>query len=413
MSDTALSFEEHGEVLAHWHQLGWSNETVVCLDRHLDLKRIADDDLARLGQALDSDAIRMLNRDVPFRDDDVHAYGLDDFVYAAGAMGMVKRFVWVVPPGSSGPDVDRLSNALWKMLALVPGHGREILYSFRVEPWGARADVGGLSVAITTVDALGQVPGLRGARLDVDLDYFCDEEGDVVDDPVRVAGQLRALGLAESAPTMTFSISSGFMPPALRYLGETFAGALGWPLEAAPQTRRHRWAAVEAISNRRPLDAGARETLWADELCKLGGAGWSARCLLELAAGQLEAAMVSHDEARAHGDRATWPAYALGLHLIGLNKYGRAGQYLERAAERATDTISAHAHFLRGMCAYRLGELETCARWAEKTIELTPMWRDAYVLGAAACRKLHEEERAEFHDRNARTIAERQRGARA
>lgn len=407
----ALSFEEHGEVLAHWHRLGWSGQTVVCLDRHLDLKRIADDDLARLRAAKDDDSIRALNRDVPFRDDDMHAFGLDDFVYAAGAMGMVKRFVWVVPPGDSGPDVDRLSTALWKMLALVPGHGREILYSFRVEPWGARADVGELSVAITTVDALAQVPGLEGAELDVDLDYFCDEEGHVVDDPARVATKLRALGLAEAPPTMTFSISSGFMPPALRYLGETFAGALGWPLEAAPQTRRHRWAAVEAISGRRPLDAAARETLWKDELCKLGGAGWSARCLLELGAGQIDAAMASHDEACALGDRATWPAYALGLHLIGRNKYGRASAYLERAAERATDTISAHAHFLRAMCAYRLGELETCARWAEKSIALTPMWRDAYVLGAAACRKLHDEERAEFHDRTARTIAERQRGA--
>ena len=51
MSDTALSFEEHGEILAHWHELGWSRETVVCLDRHLDLKRIASDDLTRLQSA--------------------------------------------------------------------------------------------------------------------------------------------------------------------------------------------------------------------------------------------------------------------------------------------------------------------------------------------------------------------------
>ncbi len=406
----ALCFEEHGEVLAHWRSQGWQAETVVCLDRHLDLKRIATDDVSRL-QAVTSDgALRDLNRDVPFRDDDAHAYGLDDFVYAAGAMGMLRRFIWVTPP-SFRPTPTGLAAVLWQMLALVPGHGDEILETFEVESWGAHAQIGELSVVITNMAMLGDVPGLAGARLDIDLDYFCDEKGTVVDDPVAVAEQLRALGLATAAPTMTYSISSGFMPPSLRYLGESFARALGYEAAAAPQTRRHRWESVEAISGRNALSTEAIVGLWDRELSSLGGAGWTARSLLELQSGHIEEALHAEDQARIHGDRATWPAYALGLHLVGAKEYARAQALLERAAQRATDTISAHAHFLRAMCSYRLDELESSAHWAERSVALTPMWRDAHVLAAAVAAKLGDVEQAARHKNNAQLILDRQQGA--
>lgn len=408
----SLSFEEHGEILAHWHALGLRAQTVVCLDRHLDLKRIADDDVARLRAAPDAAAVEALNRDVPFRDDDTHAYGLDDFVYGAAALGIVTRFVWVAPPLRLGenPDAARLAAALWRMLALVPGHGLDVLDSFTAVPWGAHARVGTLEVAITTVDGLADVPDLEGARLDIDLDYFCDEAGTLVDDPLRVADRLRTLGLAEHAPTMTYSVSSGFLPPALRRLGPALAQALGHSLAPAPRTRRRHWDCVDAIGGRQALDLDAIDDLWARELSGLGGAGWSARCLLELRAGDVDAARTAHERARDLGDRATWPAYALGLHLLETKRYAEAAPFLERAAARATDTISAHAHFLRAMCAFRLDELGPAGDWAQRCLALTPMWHDAHVLAAAVARRQGDADHAADHQRRARALVARQTG---
>ena len=116
-------FEEHGEVLALWVERGWERERVVVFDHHLDFKRIAPAALLRLREAHDPVALNALCRDLPTRDDDRYAFGLDDFLYAAAFLGVVREIVWVYP--ERRPLTDRqLARLLLSTLAMLPGHGR-------------------------------------------------------------------------------------------------------------------------------------------------------------------------------------------------------------------------------------------------------------------------------------------------
>src|SRR5690606_34828389 len=137
---------------------------------HLDLKRIAPDQLARVRAVAGVGALEELHRDLPFRDDDRFAYGLDSFLYAAADLGLVERVVWGLPeprPLTAAP----LAEVLRAAQSLLPGHGHEVLASFAADDSSARARVGGLRVEATTLRRLSRLD-LRGARLDIDLDFF-------------------------------------------------------------------------------------------------------------------------------------------------------------------------------------------------------------------------------------------------
>src|ERR1700730_8277566 len=130
MSQKLTLFEEHGEVLAHWGRHLYRNETLVCFDHHLDLKKISETQARRLRRArADADRLRELNRDLPFRDDDRFASGLASFLYPSLMLGFISHLVWVVTESHPLSPTD-LGRILWENVSLIPGHGHEALKGF-------------------------------------------------------------------------------------------------------------------------------------------------------------------------------------------------------------------------------------------------------------------------------------------
>src|SRR5215213_1527328 len=94
----ATLFEEHASVLPHWVANGLRDATLVCLDAHLDFHYIAPDRIARLQACSTPAEIRRLESPHPLSPCRDYCYGIEDFLYAAAQLGIVRRLVWVAPP---------------------------------------------------------------------------------------------------------------------------------------------------------------------------------------------------------------------------------------------------------------------------------------------------------------------------
>ncbi|MEO8184023.1 MAG: hypothetical protein ABI895_34820 [Deltaproteobacteria bacterium] len=324
--------------------------------------------------------LEQLNRDLPFRDDDRFAHGLDNFVYAAGLLGLVKRFIWVCPGDASSIGTRELARQLLWRLALVPGHGREILGSLREESHGASAQIGGLRLEVTTLDRLASVPGLEGAQLDIDFDYFVADTGPLERDPAQAAKLLAALSLTELPVTLTLSISSGFCPPEVRDAALKLVRDMGQRVALVGGARHSAKQTMQVLNDKGELSTSRICELWTTELQPLGGPGHSARALLSIQAKDFSDARDHYDCARELGDRADWVAYKLGLEAMGCQRYSEAATWFGRLSQHPTDSMATHALLLRAICALRANDYESCERVTRQVIAHAPLLFGVYTL---------------------------------
>lgn len=370
MTAPVVALEEHGDVLPFWRAEGLRGGTVVMLDLHLDLKRIGEHRLAMLDSAGGSAVeLATLRRDPPLRDDEGVAYGSDDFLYAAGHLGLIDRFVWVAPL-AEGASKGELARTLWGSLSSVVGHGEEVLASFAADSVSARARVRGREVELTTLSGLHRLELPEDVRVDVDLDFFYDPERDacrpVSADDLRA---LRALSDPETPVTAAYSIAAGHLPERLRWLGRALAETFERPLA-------HR----EVLAQRIPGDAP--------------GSLLATASIAALGRGEVALAEGLCLEAIEAGDRATCAAYKLAVHFVDAHDPARADGWLERVLWDLADSVQAHALVLRAACALRLGDASRGLRLARRCVEALPLLESGYTLAALAARALGEEEEA-------------------
>ncbi len=400
MKPILYTFEEHGEVLAFWHEMGYQNETILVFDRHLDFKKIELSQLQRIRQATSSKELSLLNRDIPFRDDSTFAYGLDNFLYAAAQIGLLKRLVWVIPEPTFY-TVGQLGKILWEMLSLIPGHGEEVLQTFRYHRTSVSVIVSGLLIEITTLRRLSTLHFFQPCRVDMDLDFFYGEDGKLVHTVSEVCEQLQQCCLTDQLQTMTYSIFSGFLPESYRWLGQEVANRCGYQIQ--PLTARRQKYAVESmeiISGQKEIQIEKYQALWKSELEELDGVGWTVRGLLALQMSQLFEAYHCYEQARLHGDRATWLGYSIGLYLLCQQQYKEAALWFQRAEGQLVDTLQAHSLQLRLLCEYRSGQYEAAFTTANRCLSQLPLRFNAYKIGIMTARMLLCEDQArEWEDK--------------
>jgi hypothetical protein len=377
--------EEHGEVLATWHRRNLAGATAVCFDRHLDIKALSPSGSERLAAAAcDSDALSRLNRPVPFQEDTRYAYGLDNFVLAASRLGLLSRFVWVHPEPSP-LDMGDLAAILWDRLSLVAGCGAGVIKSFAVHPAAAQASVGDLEVLITTPRRLAGLTIPPDAQLDIDLDFFATEQGKLLHQPTEVIGLIDEDWISSRSPTLTWSISSGFLPDGFEWIGAQIADGLGF--EVAPRTRRSLAPrAMRLLSTVVPPTQQQVEQVINEELSILGGAGLSLAAVLALSGrpANRDAAIGLWERARAAGDGASWPAYSIALSFMQGGDYAAAADWFAHGEGERVDTIQLHGGCMRAVCLSRLGHWEEALALALALAEVVPMRREPWLIARSA-----------------------------
>lgn len=389
-SSTIPVFEEHGEVLAAWHERSVSGSTLICFDRHLDVKAIAPAALEALSSAsmvAGAETLASLNRDLPFRDDDTSAYGLDNFLYAALRLGMVRRLVWVKPDLRRVSDAKALAPELWSALSLIAGHSAEIRESFMVSPAGPCVRIAGGVLHLTTIDLLPLLHLSPDTIVDVDLDFFGTEDGVVLQNPCDVAAALRRLRL-ERIMSITCSISSGFLAPSLRWLARAFADHLGRPVEFVGRRANPAAPILRLLALGAPVSCAGLDRLVAKKLSSLGGPGWSLASVLASRSGDASLAEKLYWCAREACDGAHWPAYALGMHFLGAGDPAAALPWFQRAQGMLIDTIQLHSLCMEALCLARSGRYTEAFETARRASNAAPLRREPYIIATIAAERL-------------------------
>ena len=393
MTERILTCEEHGEVLERWRRLGLTDATLICFDRHLDLKPLPPRALAQLDAAMaEGTSLDLLNRPLPFQDDGAFAFGLDNFLYAAIHLGFITRLIWVYPePRPLGAG--QLAEILWSRLSLISSHGDELLANFRWSESHAASRLAGVPIEVTTVRRLPVL--LDGpAWIDFDLDYFATEDGQLLEQPQAVLDILGKVDLPHQAPTMTYSVSSGFLPAAFEWVGDALASGLGMSLERV-RSRVMPAARAQALAGtQRRVERETFEQLLAEELEPLGGAGLALAAVLATRIPDIALAEQLQARARAQGEGAYWAAYAIGLSLLESRDYAPAMRWLRRAQGQLHDTVQQHAACLEALCLARLERWSDALALATRCATRLPMRDEPVRIAAAAAAMLGDEDEA-------------------
>lgn len=389
--------------MPHWWSGPRRGATVVVLDTHLDLQFIRGERIERLRSATDRSAVAALAKPHPLMPDrttaGVFSYGIEDFLYGAGQMGLVDRVIWVAPPhvlqGDHGDAIAQLCQ--------LDGVTMSDLLSLRLtdpaRPDGPiRGRLLGLDLTIAGIDDLRAMDLPDDPIVDIDIDYCVEVPGDRVHcDPRAVAARLRDRFPDVTRWTISRSVSSGFMPPWWAGLAERFLERSTVMHDSTDhQTIEALAASGQADGEMEPLLAAtaplARQ--FSVDAAAVGGMAAAARSdmprpwtghlphLRELEAAaigllwchleQLPAAMACYQTVAAglgpHGELAL----EIGRRLLAAGAIDDAQRYLQDA--RVDDKTVASAELLLASVAMRRGQWDDALRWTEAAAARTPAW---------------------------------------
>ena len=453
----AVVFEEHSSVLPHWWREGARERTVVYLDAHLDLQYVNPERIRRLEQCGRVEEIAALEKPHDLSPDGLYSYSIEDFLYPAARLGLVRRLVWVAPPHVRTGYSERVIDQLRQM----DGVGAEDLMSFRrVE---GRIEGRLLGLELTLCD-LGQVQAVAlpgDSAIDIDVDYFVAVPGDRTwIDPAEAFAVLRRLPVSSDCVTVSRSVGSGFTPLQHRFLGDYVAALF----EARSQDSEHysrlfdlerrreageREAAVQGLAAeaaRRPdcpatwhllglaqPDAAAaarfheraaslspayrpsvlrsaceirQRRLPADRARVMSlerglgaapaaeqGLAFAAVGLLWCHFGELERARACYRRACALLGSQSELAMQIARLLLRAGDAGEAARYLAAALDDDKARTAAHGYLARAFL--QAGRLEEARRHLERAHEAAPCWREPLEGLVQVCRQLGEREHAE------------------
>ncbi|QES50619.1 hypothetical protein DEJ50_25080 [Streptomyces venezuelae] len=346
-------FEEHGEVAALWPEGRYRDRTVVCFDRHLDLKPLAPGGEAALRHAAahGADPAGLLRR-LPVRGVP-GAFGLDDFWSAAAIAGGLTDLVWV-PSWTSHEGWARTAVDSVSLIATggAPVHPHTTDCCLAVRLCGVR-------LAVVPPDLL---PRHLAAHVtgdvvaDIDLDWLMDEHGRADHSVEELAELVGACGGELSA--MTWSTRSGFLPGEFRRVGTDVAARLGLNARTSSFLPSTPWPEDLMLTVHRggalpdgPADGRAAGSGGPPEAA---GVAVALRGLA-LAAEDPGAAEEYYGRAAAGGYRSSWLAYKIGIAHYARGGHRTARDWLREAiAVDGRDTLAMHARIMAVRATARL-----------------------------------------------------------
>lgn len=394
----AVVFEEHSTVLAHWHRRGVRGATLVCLDAHLDLQFIDAAKIERLAGCRDAAEMIALESPHPLDPRREGCFGIEDFLYAASRLGMVRRLVWVAPPHVLAFGFSSALAALQQM----EGVAIEQLESFRTTRGGwLEGELLGLPMVIGTLEQLRTMRMEEPLLVDIDADYFVEVPQDRLwCSPSATCEALRQWLGGSHELTVARSAGTGFMPPELAGIAEQIAacwegrGQEPRPAGAEEDDLLATLGGVRARAQALPLvqllQLQRRVEQWQAAPRRVATA-WVALGLLHARFGRLAAAIAC--DARA-GGRHPELSLEIGRLWLAQGTVERAEPWLAWAAR--DDETRVQAWLLLADAALQAGDADTAARHAQSARRAAPAWTAPWprIAAAAAQRGDREEERA-------------------
>lgn len=435
----ATLFEEHASVLPFWWAQGVRDATLICVDAHLDLQFIAPKRIARLRACTTREDMQRLESAHPLSPRRDGCFGIEDFLYAASQLAVLRQLVWVAPPHV----LAEMQGAL-AALRQMEGVTQEDLASFaQAEGGWIEGRLLGLRIAVVTFEQLASVTLAAPVLVDIDADFFVQVPQDRVwMQPSQLVAALKQKVGPETDVTIARSVGTGFLPLRHRFLADHLAAlwegrvddAAHWQqllaLETFGQPAPERVASLREMLARRggcaatahalahalgPTEEGrallaqaaALDASYGPDLLRhLGavhahrqgldlatvtrlhrrletlrdtpermGAAWVGLGLLYVAFGRLPEAIACDERSLRQG--GGHPDLALQIGRLQMIEAGipAAVPWFERAAADDETRVAAWLHL--SVCASREGRQPEARRWARATHEAAPAWPEA------------------------------------
>jgi tetratricopeptide (TPR) repeat protein len=218
----AVVVEEHSSVLPQWFEAGLAGATVVYLDAHLDLQFVEPARVERLRQCASAVEMARWESRHPLSPHREACYGIEDFLFPAACLGLIRRVIWIAPPHVLRAGIGSALQGLLQMEGVTP----EQLESFHRKPGGwIEGHLLGLDLVIGELQQLVQLP-LQGddVVVDIDTDYFVSVPGDTVwAQPRDVIAALKQWVGHACDVTIARSVGTGFLPLRHRFIADHLA----------------------------------------------------------------------------------------------------------------------------------------------------------------------------------------------
>lgn len=367
----ATIFEEHSQVLAHWFASGVRGATLIYLDAHLDLQFIDPARIARLRACASAAELARLESPHCLSPDRSACYGIEDFLYPAAQLGLLRRVVWVAPPHVLAGGMASALRGLLQMESVTIDE----LESFQVGEGGALH--GRLLGVELTICVLEQLPALSLAGpllVDIDADYFVVVPRDVLwADPAAVVAVLKKVAGPDAGLTVARSVGSGFMPLRFRHIADELAAlwegrAVATDSAPPPDSYGLVRRLCEFRARRLHLDLAQLLTLRREAALADQALAWIALGRLFTAFGRLEEAI----DCDARGGGHPELALEIGKLLIARGQCDAAAPFLERAA--GDDETRVGAWLLQAECFHAAGDDARAGAFAGLACRAAPAW---------------------------------------
>lgn len=376
--------ENHSESLIAWRRAGVKDRVLIHFDGHSDFDWLPDATIARIAAA-DPDELPSLELHPYTLDGSTHEkFGIWNWIYPAARLGIVRRFIWVVPDGTLGSPAaaGRLVHDL--ILDKIQSISLAEAKTLRLENGAVRGTVLGIPWTICELSAL-ENPG-EPVLLDVDLDYFTTASAETQEvtarpwtTPSKVVAALRAKGIRADVATVSLSTQGGYLPPACRWIAPEMVAELSRsPDVGAPRFEQREKADALAAEGKtdRAVD------LLRELVAKRPGDGptWYALSKLLARSGHATEAAAARAKAVA-ADPVLVDATLFEADRLWLNEsYGPALD-LYRAYERQRPDGPFLAYTLRreAGCLMRTGHDDEAIADFRRVLELAPDHGDTHL----------------------------------
>ncbi|WP_146578614.1 tetratricopeptide repeat protein [Neorhodopirellula pilleata] len=155
-----------------------------------------------------------------------YSYGIEDFLYAASYLGIIRRLIWVAPPHVPILDPQTAIAQLQQSDAITANDLKSLRLvsaSSNMASW-IEAKLYGLEILICRSESLPFLEIESDALVDIDIDYFVELPSEEIGSPVEAtADLLMNLNLSFDEVTVSRSVHSGYTPHRHAVIAERLA----------------------------------------------------------------------------------------------------------------------------------------------------------------------------------------------
>ncbi len=221
-----LMVEDHSQLLAHWAEKGIRDAVLINIDTHDDIRWIPDKKIDALRNIYKKNDWQEFKKADGLADDAL--YHIGNWIYAGGQLGMFREVYWVIPFNVFSQKDPELQ--LRRFLKQYEFNDQEI-QSFSLRDNQFRGTFHGIPFVVCDIESLPDISS--PLLLSIDTDFFPPYSN------VHEISYLPALHALFQAlyskkyqildAAVCYSVNCNFLPPYLRWVGDTIGMILEQP----------------------------------------------------------------------------------------------------------------------------------------------------------------------------------------